>query len=105
MQGIGYPAPPPRQYAQSNGNAVAALVCGILTALIGFCFPLGIVALWLGAKARREAKEAGEPSNSSNNTMALIGMILGAVFGGIYLLILLVYVGMFLLVGVAAFAA
>jgi hypothetical protein len=60
-----------------------SLVLGILS-MMTTCFPLGLVGIWLGAKARREAREAGERSGGPNDMMGLIGMILGGIFGGLW---------------------
>lgn len=91
----GAPAP-----AQASGEAVAALVCGIGG---WFCFPLGFVAVWLGARARRAARE--NPGRVGGEQMALAGMIIGGVLGGLQLLLILVYVLMIVFaVGFAATA-
>lgn len=83
---------------QASGEAVAALVCGIGG---WFCFPLGFVAVWLGARARRAARE--NPGRVGGEQMALAGMIIGGVMGGLQLLLALVYVGMIVFaVGFAA---
>ena len=70
----------------ASGEAVAALVCGILA---WGCFPLGFLALWLGARARKAARE--NPSYVGGEQLALAGMIVGGIFAAIGLLIVLLY--------------
>jgi hypothetical protein len=50
------------------------------------CFPCGLVALWLGYAARKAARERGEPSGSPDDVMAIIGMAVGGIFGGLWAL-------------------
>lgn len=73
------PGVPPTVPASSE--AVAALVCGVLA---WSCFPLGIVAVWLGVRARRAARE--NPERVGGDNLALGGMVLGGVFLGLWLL-------------------
>jgi Domain of unknown function (DUF4190) len=74
--GTGYPAP------QTNGLAVAALVCGVAQIAAG---PLtGIPAIILGHVARSRIRQTGEQGAG----MALAGVILGYV--GLVLFVLLV---------------
>ena len=82
--------PPVGSYAGSAGappsvpassEAVAALVCGILA---WSCFPLGIVAIWLGVRARRAARE--NPERVGGDNLALGGIIVGSIFLGLWLL-------------------
>jgi hypothetical protein len=82
----GYGYPPPAA-PQPSGEAIAALVCGLLAFS---CFPLGFVAIWLGARARAAARE--NPDRVGGEQMALIGMIVGGVLGTLYLLFVIVYV-------------
>jgi Domain of unknown function (DUF4190) len=70
--------------APSSGEAVAALVCGILA---WSCFPLGIVAIWLGFRARRAARESS--GRIGGESLALGGMIVG----GAFLALWLMYIG------------
>lgn len=65
------------------------------------CFPVGLIAVYFGMKARRQARELGEP-NSTNATLGLVGMILGAVFGGLWGLLYLAYIGIMVFAVVAA---
>jgi hypothetical protein len=67
--------------APASSEAVAALVCGVLA---WSCFPLGIVAIWLGVRARRAARE--NPERVGGDNLALGGMVLGGVFLGLWLL-------------------
>ncbi len=48
------------------------------------CFPLGALALYFGNKARQKAKEEGD--TGTNPTLAMVGMVLGGAFGGLWLL-------------------
>jgi hypothetical protein len=92
---FGYPPIPP----QPSGEAIAALVCGIM-AFTG-CFPLGFVALWLGARARRAARE--NPGRVGGEQLALVGMIVGGTMATIYTLGLIAYVVFIVfIIGVAA---
>jgi hypothetical protein len=92
-----YGYPPPVQ-PQPSGEAIAALVCGIMAFS---CFPLGFVALWLGARARRAARE--QPGRVGGEQLALAGMIAGGVIGTLGTLAVLAYVGF--IVFVIGFAA
>lgn len=99
--------PPPGQPASfpTDTSAIIALVLGIASFMTG-CFPAGLVGLWLGLKARKEAKARGEPNNSQNQVMALIGAIVGGVFGGIWALFWIGYVLIFVVIfGAAAVSA
>ena len=96
------PPPPPQHHSwPTDNNAVIALVMGC-GAFVTSCFPLGIVGLWLGHKARKEATARGEPSNSSNQIMALVGMIVGGIFGIGYGLFWIGYVLIFVVIFGAA---
>jgi hypothetical protein len=77
--GMGH-APPP---VPTSTEAVVALVLGILT-MSTSCFPMGFVALYFGNRARKTAREQGD--TGMNPTLALVGMIIGGAFGGIWLL-------------------
>ena len=76
------PAPP------ASTEAVASLVCGI-TAWV--CFPLGFLAVWLGARARRAVRE--NPDYVGGDQMALAGMIIGGISAGLGLLMVVLYIG------------
>jgi hypothetical protein len=92
--GYGPPVPP-----QPSGEAIAALVCGLMT-LTG-CFPLGFVALWLGARARKAARE--NPTQVGGEQLALVGMIVGGIVATLYTLGVIAYIVMIVFfVGIAA---
>jgi hypothetical protein len=92
---FGYaPASPP----SPSGEAIGALVCGLLAFS---CFPLGFVAIWLGARARRAARE--NPHQMGGEQMALIGMVIGGITGTVFMLIWLVY-GAMILFALGSFA-
>jgi hypothetical protein len=62
---------------------------------------LGFVALWLGARARRAARE--NPSQVGGEQLALAGMIIGGAMAAIGTLIVIGYVIFFVfIIGVAA---
>jgi len=71
----------------ASSEAIAAIVCGILA---WSCFPLGFLALWLGARARRAARE--NPERVGGDQLALAGMIIGGIFGFLGLLFVMAYV-------------
>jgi hypothetical protein len=85
----GYSAQP-RYAAPTSSEAIGALVCGIMAS---GCFPLAGVAIFLGVKARRAVRESG--GQLGGEQLALAGMILGGVFGGLQLLIWLAYAAFF----------
>ena len=64
----------------ASSEAVASLVCGVLA---WSCFPLGIVAIWLGIRARRAARE--NPDRVGGDNLALGGMIVGGIFLALWL--------------------
>jgi len=78
----GYRPPPP-----ASSEAIAALVCGILAWI---CFPVGFVAVFLGIRARRAVRE--NPEQVGGDQLALVGMILGGIFGTLQFVIVLLYV-------------
>lgn len=67
----GGPAAPPR----TPGKAIASLVCGIISLIIGGII-LGIVAIVLGSLAR---KEIAENPGLTGSGMALAGIITGSI--------------------------
>lgn len=79
-----YSAPP------ASSEAIAAIVCGVLA---WSCFPLGFVAIWLGARARRAARE--NPERVGGQQLALAGMIVGGIFGILWALFWLAYLAFF----------
>jgi len=95
----GVPAMAPAK--PTNTDAVVSLVLAIAT-MSTTCFPMGFAALYFGNRARQKAKE--ENDTGHNPTLALVGMILGGVFGGIWLLFWLLEAGLILFgVGMAVF--
>ncbi len=92
----------PTPYQSNDG--VIALVCGAV-AMTTACFPFGFAGLYFGLRARRLAREAGDPGGSVA-TMGLIGALMGGIFGTIWLLFVLMYVVMIVFgVGLAMFGA
>jgi hypothetical protein len=82
-------APMPPQAPQPSGEALAALVCGLVSPS---CFLLGFAALYFGVKARRMARD--EPARYGGDQLALAGMIVGGIFGvggGLFLLAYLAF--------------
>ena len=79
----------------ASSEAVAALVCGILA---WTCFPLGVVAIWLGVRARRAARE--NPERFGGDNLALGGMIIGGLFLALWLLYF-TFIVVMILVGIA----
>ena len=95
----GMPMPTYRAAPPASSEAVAAIVCGVLA---WSCFPLGFVAIWLGARARRAARE--NPERVGGEQLALAGMIVGGIFGILWLLFWLAYVAFFVFaIGFGAF--
>lgn len=83
----------------ATSEAIGALVCGLMA---WGCFPLGFVALWLGSRARRTIRESN--GQLGGDSLALAGMIIGGIFGGIGVLVVLLYVAMLVfMVGFGAF--
>ncbi|MEO7034389.1 MAG: DUF4190 domain-containing protein [Polyangiaceae bacterium] len=82
-------APGTTRYAPpTSSEAIGALVCGLL----GWaCLPMGFIGLWLGYRARKAIQESN--GQLGGDGIALAGMIVGAITGGIGLLILLLYFG------------
>jgi hypothetical protein len=80
--GAQQPYPPYTAAPRTNGLAVAALVCGIATFVIGLTFVPAIVC---GHLARRQIRRTGERGDG----MALGGLILGYVGGVIVIVALL----------------
>jgi hypothetical protein len=72
--------PPPRP---TDNDAIIGLVLGVAT-MSTSCFPMGFAALYFGNRARQRAKEYGD--TGTNSTLATVAMVLGGVFGGIWLL-------------------
>jgi hypothetical protein len=71
-----YPAYPPA--LTTNGLAIASLVCGVGTFVIGLSF---IPAIICGHIARRQIRQTGEQGGG----LALAGLILGYVGGALFI--------------------
>jgi hypothetical protein len=78
-----YPAYPPA--SPTNGLAIASLVCGVGTFVIGLSF---IPAIICGHIARGQIRRTGEQGGG----LALAGLILGYVGGALFIALLLVFV-------------
>jgi hypothetical protein len=78
-----YPAYPPT--LPTNGLAIASLVCGVGTFVIGLSF---IPAIICGHIARRQIRQTGEQGGG----LALAGLILGYVGGALFIVLVLVFV-------------
>lgn len=98
---FGFPVPPPMPVRQMHAMAIVSLVSAIVSwmmcPLIG-----GIVAVVTGMMAKKAIKNEPEKWDPTGGTMALIGMILGGINFGLWLLFVLFYVVMILFVGTAA---
>ena len=79
----------------ASSEAITALVLAISAWL---CFPLGFVAVVVGARARKRAKE--NPGTVGGEQMALAAMIVGGAFAGLNTLIVLGYIAMIVAYGV-----
>ena len=85
-----YAAGYPRYAPPTSSDAIGALVCGIMS---WGCFPLGFLAIWLGARARRTIAESH--GQTGGDQAALAGMILGGVFVGLHVLVFIAYLALF----------
>lgn len=97
---------PPRPPPSIPSEAIIAIGCGFI-AMSTTCFPFGFVALYYGKKARDIARERGDTGATA--TLGLVGMIMGGVFGALWLVfwvfeLLMILFG-FGLVGFALFFA
>lgn len=79
--GAPWQQPPPQI---GSGLHVAALVCGIVGALLGFiplfffiALPLGVVALVLGVMAYRRAKRVGVKQGRAGMILGSLAIVLG----------------------------
>jgi hypothetical protein len=75
-----YPAAPP-----TNGLAIASLVCGVGTFVVGLSF---LPAIICGHIARRQIRQTGEQGGG----LALAGLILGYVGGALFIAVVLAIV-------------
>jgi hypothetical protein len=85
--GYGQPYGPP--VAVTNGKATASLVTGIASLVLSWCCGLGlvgIVAIVLGAKARKEIEASGGAQQGDG--LALGGIVTGAIAAVLGLLFL-----------------
>lgn len=85
--GYGQPYGPP--LAVTNGKATASLVTGIASLVLSWCCGLGlvgIVAIVLGAKARKEIEASG--GTQQGDGVALGGIVTGAIAAVLGLLFL-----------------
>ncbi len=100
----GFTPPPAGQYGARPATPTSTeAIIAVVLAILGFttsCFPLGLIGFYLGARARKQAREIGEPSGT-NATLGLVGMILGGIFGALYALFWLVYAGIIVIAVVA----
>ena len=101
MMAAGAPPPPPAAFpviiyhaGRTSSTAVASLVFGILSLSI---LPLvaSIPAVILGHIARREIRTSG--GAITGDGMALAGLIIGYIYGGLLILCVLIFVAMILL--------
>lgn len=94
-----YPAVPDRA---TSGKAVAALVVGIVSLVLSICCLgfAGIVAIFLGLRARREIRESHD--RQVGDGLALAGIITGAV-AAVVSTVLLVFVIVAIATGNAEF--
>jgi Domain of unknown function (DUF4190) len=83
---------PLQQVSQTNGLAITSLVLSFLAVPSFFCYGagalFGIAALITGLIARRQIKTSGNAQKGDG--MALAGMIIGGVFAGLLILIIIV---------------
>lgn len=84
---VGQPYPPPSG-SGTNGLAIAALVLGIL-GFIAYAIP-AILALIFGYRAKGQIDASGGAQGGRG--MAVAGIVLGWIWIGIYLVILLIVV-------------
>ncbi len=87
------PFAPPAAAAPSQGLAVGAMICGILSCLCCFSVITGPAGVIMGFMARKKATE--DPANYGGGTFAMVGMITGALgfIIGVALIILQVFFG------------
>ncbi|MFO0567339.1 MAG: DUF4190 domain-containing protein [Polyangiaceae bacterium] len=106
---VGFVPPPAGSYGvavnppkPTSSDAIISIVLAVAT-MSTSCFPLGFAALYFGNRARKKAKEEGD--TGGNATIALVGMIVGGIFGVIWALFWLLEAGLLIFgVGMAVFA-
>ncbi len=96
-----YGTPMPMGYTvwarrDTDGRAVASLICGVLSLVLGFmcvglAIPVPIVAVVLGVLARRDIAASG--GRTAGSGMAVVGIVTGAI-GIVVALFFLVFFGM-----------
>lgn len=84
-----YPAVP---YRTTNGKGVAAMVVGTVSLVLSICCLglAGIVAIFLGVRARREIRES--QGRQVGDGLALAGIITGAVAAVVSAVLLVIVV-------------
>ena len=85
--GWGYPAP------VANGKATAALVTGVTTLVLAWCVGFGLVgllAVFLGVRARQEIRASG--GRQTGDGIALAGIVTGTIAAVVGLLALVVII-------------
>jgi hypothetical protein len=90
--GPGHPPPYPVG-RPTNSTAITALILGIVSFIS--CQLIGVVAIYLGSRARTEIRSTGEDGDG----LALAGVILGWVSIGIFALVVLFFVGYLVFMG------
>lgn len=87
------PAPPPYPQSPQQSLAVASLVLGIFSLTIGWCCSLGVIsspiAIALGIVALVQAKN--NPQKFGGKGFAIGGLVMGALYFAILVLIMLFY--------------
>lgn len=85
--------PPTGVGGQSQGLAIASMICGILSCLCCISILTGPAGVIMGFLAKKKADE--DPANYGGRTFALVGLITGAIgtLLGIVLIILQVFFG------------
>jgi Domain of unknown function (DUF4190) len=100
MQSGWQPPPPPTVQGQTQGLAVASMICGIFSVTIGWCCYLGVlsapVAIGLGIYQLMQIKK--DPEHNTGKPFAMTGVIAGAVYFVGLAIFILVY-GVALLAG------
>lgn len=82
-----YPPPPPQR--QTNGMAIASLVCSLSGLLC--CSLISIVGIILGVVALNQIKQTGEEGRG----YALAGIIVGGVLVALTVVVLIIYFALF----------
>lgn len=80
---------PARREPPASSEAVTAIVLAVSAWV---CFPLGYVAIWFGARARRLARE--NPETVGGDQLGLVAMIVGGILAGLQTIFYLGYAAM-----------